>query len=114
MNAIFRKDKGGRIHFKLIVKDNEYKEAKIGYNSMHTGDSGSPIWTKSYLPEPSGNDNKLSYNPNSKEERNTIIGVFSRGLAFTGIETMGARDKCNDLGTKLTPDIIQWIKKYGQ
>ena len=77
---------------------------------MHTGDSGSPIWTKSYLRKASGIDN----NPNSEEERNTIIGVFSRGLAFTGIETIGERDKCNDLGTKLTPDIIQWIKKYGQ
>ena len=74
---------------------------------MHLGDSGSPIWTKS-----EDENKKVLENPRHfDDERAVIVGVISSGSAFTGIESIGSRDQCDDMGTKVTDDIIQWVKE---
>ena len=83
------------------------------YNNLAKGDSGGPISTKVY-------DTGLNYVPfdNSQtgefagEKRHVIVAVSS--LA-TGIEKLSSDEgplstKCISLGSKVTKDVIDWIK----
>ena len=96
------KDSNGNFAFKEMVKDEEYESAK-GYNSGGEGDSGGPVWMKTYR-----GGKKEMY---SEEQRHTVIAVQSNSFGFHKIYAQGRQDKCINQGTKLTEDIIEWIKE---
>ena len=104
-----------------MLKDKEYSPFR-GYNGNGYGDSGGPIWTKA-----SRDGNKEL---DSEEVRHTIVAVNSLGYGFHRIHTVSkfkkikatkspfhirsgvqGNDKCLNIGTKLTVDIIEWIKE---
>ena len=88
-----------------MIKDEEYEPAK-GYNSGGVGDSGGPVWMKTYR----GGKKEMD----SEEQRHTVIAVESITAGFHKIYAKGRQDKCIDMGTKLTEDIIEWIKKMNK
>ena len=88
-----------------MVQDDKYKSSK-GYNHGEFGDSGSPLWKETY---PEGT-NTLD----SSEKRHTVVAVYSTGAGLGMVGLMGKQDKCVDLATKVTPDIIAWIKRANE
>ena len=102
INAVFLKDEKGDLEFKTMVKDDEYYSEQ-GYNHAGIGDSGSPLWKETY---PGGTNN-----PDSGEKRQAVIAVLSSGSGLDLVSITDTQDKCPDLATKVTPDIIAWVKK---
>ena len=102
INAVFLKDEKGDLEFKTMVKDDEYYSEQ-GYNHAGIGDSGSPLWKETYPGE--------TNNPDSGEKRQAVIAVLSSGSGLDLVSITDTQDKCPDLATKVTPDIIAWIKE---
>ena len=105
INAIFLKDGKGDFELKAMLKDDEYKSPG-GYNLGGFGDSGSPLWNTTY---PAG-----ANRPDSGEQRHAVIAVYTLGAGLASVSITGIQDKCADMATKVTSDIIAWIKKANE
>ena len=100
--GVFQKDGQDNLELKTIVNDDEYK-ANYYYRSVAKGDSGAPVSIKTYP----GTKN----DPNAGEERHTVVAVVSQGYrTLLDREENKPRDKCDFFVTKVTADIIAWIK----
>ena len=94
-----------------MLKDEEYLPSN-GYNGLALGDSGGPIWRKTYRYGIKTYDyGKKGFN--SEEYRHTVVAVTSHSVGFHKILNTNIRGQhqCNIKATKLTVDIIKWIKK---
>ena len=87
VEAIFLRDNEGTFSFKGMVKDYGYK----GYTAIGQGDSGGPIWTKTYR------DGKKR--TNMEEKRHTIVAVTATVNSFQNFDDNGRKDKCDSRGT---------------
>ena len=104
--SIFVTDDNGDLEFKGIKKDPNFidlsQRGAYGnvYNKLAPGDSGGPIMRKIYIDDP-------KIRKENQEQRNVIVAIISSGYGVTE-----KRDtKCIDQGTKVTQEMIQWIKK---
>ena len=116
--AIFYYDKDDKIKFWGMRKE-EKVEPTIGYPHTGPGDSGSPIWTHVTYP---GEDLAEDSDPNLDEkgrnensyQKNTLIAVNSRGYSYKVLwnhrKDYNQVIKCSQQATKLTNDIILWIR----
>ena len=92
-----RSKKGEQIlDFLHFEQDDDHPYISTAYTVTSFGDSGSPIWTKSYV---------------NKEYRQTLVAVQSSSRGVDIIEP--ATKHCRGLATKLTNEVITWIKEKG-
>ena len=109
--AIFLKDDNGDLEYKGIMKDRNFIDLSQRrgygaiYNNIAKGDSGGPVMRKINIE--SINWEKI---PPTKytEKRNVIVGIIS--TAFVSV-TERTDTRCIAEVTKVTKDIIEWIKK---
>ena len=106
--AVFLRFSDGKLEFQAMVKDEsniEY-EKREGYpniyNNVAHGDSGGPIMTK--------------VNDKIGETRHVLVAVTSRGFDIRGLDkreltTEPVKTKCIADGSKVTEEIVRWIKK---
>ena len=100
------KDDNGDLDFKGIMKDKNFidlsERQSYGtiYNNLAHGDSGGPIMRKI----------DIEVNNKKTEKRNVIVAIISIGVLPT-IITDKINTKCLTEGTKVTQEMIQWIKK---
>ena len=123
--ALFLRDKNGNLEFKGIEKDENNMNHKKPfhpnfYQSIEQGDSGGPISLKVY-------DSNLNFESVSNlqtgefagEKRHVILAVISAGtgiksrndfesVIYPGVDLFS---KCNSQASKVTEDVVDWIKK---
>ena len=100
-NAIFSENDKGELTYLQTLQDEDPIEPDHPYIKASHGDSGGGVWTKANDPS----------TPGTKEKRNTIIAIFSNFFKTnSALEKAGWPLKCVNLGTKLSEEVIQWIK----
>ena len=114
---MFETDHHGNLELKVWKIDDVVDNQLMTYfyRSAYSGDSGSPMSHKRY---PKGKDNS-----DTGEERHTIVAVLYGGTGVKDREeraiyekkhnttTRGPPVKCHIMVTKVTADIIAWIKR---
>ena len=104
---MFLKDKNGKLKFKAVYKDPHYvdisemKEFKYIYSNTGSADSGGPIMIKRLI------FYKENLAAESIKNRNIIVGITS---ISSGI-SKGKDSLCINIGTKVSQDVVDWIKK---
>ena len=105
------------------MKKEDKFEGAIGYPHTGRGDSGSPLWTQTTNTQKhSEEESDPKFDEESiiseDEKRHTIVAVNSRGNSYETLwkyrNNYNAVLKCSQQATKLTKDIIQWIKKMNK
>ena len=108
--AIFAKDRYGNLELKTMkkVKNVNFPSSfwmgdwalSKGYNLVASGDSGGPVSAKVNVP------NEYPRTSTSVEEtRHVLLAIFTNSGNIT------TTDKCVNYGTKVSEDIVSWIKK---
>ena len=104
--AIFAKDRYGNLELKTMKKvknvnnPSSFRALSKGYNLGGGGDSGGPVSAKVNVP------NKYPRTATSDEEtRHVLLAIFTNSGNIT------TTDKCVNYGTKVSEDIVSWIKK---
>ena len=106
--AIFYKEKDKQLHWNTQWTQWK-KDAKSnlgGYGSTHTGDSGSPIWLSE----------QQTGKPKSRASGTavlvaTVSSFYSKGTKQRlTMGTMTEDEKCIMLNTKITDNLLNWIK----
>ena len=120
--AIFTKDQNGRLMYQGNRKDkncnnpSNFQEYFKAYQTSGPGDSGSP-WSskvkidtnvdKSENDEPSTSSKRRII---EQEKRHVIVGIHSSGIEKASCGEPLEMTKCIQKTTKLTEDIVAWIK----
>ena len=96
-NAIFFEQPDGTLRFDDFWQDDGPPATDTGYKSAYTGDSGSPYWMESEV---------------EGEARQTVLAVHNThyGKPPPTIYSTNALDQCRMLATKVTADVVNWIK----
>ena len=106
---MFLKDKNGKLEFKAVYKDPNYvdisgmKKFKYIYNNIGPGDSGGPIMINRLIFNKENKNTKET----TKENRNIIVAVTVKGYDITPPDD----SICIMLGSKVSQDVVDWIKK---
>ena len=106
--AVFLRFGDGKLEFQGMVKDESHidYEKRKGYPNIYNnaahGDSGGPIMTK--------------VNDKMGEKRHVLVAVIARGFSIRGLDkreltTEPVKTKCIADGSKVTEEIVNWIKK---
>ena len=106
--AVFLRFSDGKLEFQGMVKDKSHieYEKREGYpniyNNVAHGDSGGPIMT--------------DVSDMMGEKRYVLVAVTSRGFGIRGLDkreltTEPVKTKCIADGSKVTEEIVRWIKK---
>ena len=106
--AIFIKQKNGSLTFEGVKQDKRGKtplnspDSFKVYQTSGSGDSGSPWSTKINL-----YDDEIS----KHENRHIIIGIHTSGWPHYSCMAPMKMSKCLQTTTKVTEEIVAWIKK---
>ena len=108
--VVFEKDKYDNLELKTIEKVINVKnpssasgDSKV-YNQAGEGDSGSAVSAKVDVP-----NNFPKTVTSIDEKRHVILAIISSG---GGIEkAFAGKNKCNNVATKVSEDVVSWIKK---
>ena len=101
------------------MRKEEKVEPPIGYPHTGPGDSGSPIWTQiTYTAKDLAKDSNSNFDGKDRNKngflKNTLIAVNSRGYSYKVLwnhrKKYNQVIKCSQQATKLTNDIILWIR----
>ena len=111
--AIFAKDRYGNLELKTMKKvknvnnPSSFWALSKGYNLAASGDSGGPASAKVNVP------NEYPRTSTSVEEtRHVLLAIFTNsGNMFEQNEYPINYTKCLTTGTKVSEDIVRWIKK---
>ena len=113
--AIFAKDRYGNLELKTMKKVKNVNNPSSfrplfswqSYNLGGSGDSGGPVSAKVNVP------NKYPRTATSDEEtRHVLLAIFTNsGNMFEQNEFPINYTKCLTTGTKVSEDIVRWIKK---
>ena len=106
--AVFLRLSDGKLEYQGMVKDESHidYEKREGYQNIYNnfahGDSGGPIMTE--------------VNDKMGEKRHVLVAVIARGFGIRGLDkreltTEPVKTKCIADGSKVTEEIVSWIKK---
>ena len=120
--AIFTKDQNGQLKYRGNRKDksgnNPSNSQKLffPYQASGPGDSGSP-WSTTIDVDVSDDDASDDDGPSTSkkkrkipEKRHVIVGIHSRGDKKASCTKPKKMTSCIQKTTKLTKDIVAWIK----
>ena len=92
--------------FEQVVQDYEPPKHETGYMSVFTGDSGAPCMFSAK----EQNSGQLS-----KADQYAFVAIVVGGLTFNneahGSYTKDRKYQCRSIATKLSEDIVAWIKR---
>ena len=119
--AIFTKDQNGRLGYRGNRKDencnnpSSCQESFKAYQTSGPGDSGGPWSNKVKIDievDTSDNDEPSTSAKRRKntEKRHVIIGIHASGIIKASCGKPLKMTKCVQKTTKLTEDIVAWIK----
>ena len=116
--AIFTKDQNGKLEYRVNRKDESGNNPSNfrPYQASGPGDSGSP-WSTTVDVDASDDDESDDDGPSTskkrrkdKDKRHVIVGIHSRGDLKATCKKPKKSTSCIQKTTKLTEDIVAWIK----
>ena len=116
--AIFTKDQNGKLEYRVNRKDESGNDPSnfLPYQASGPGDSGSP-WSTTVDVDASDDDESDDDGPSTskkrrkdKDKRHVIVGIHSRGDLKATCKKPKKSTSCIQKTTKLTEDIVAWIK----
>ena len=116
--AIFTKDQNGKLEYRVNRKDESGNNPSNfrPYQASGPGDSGSP-WSTTVDVDSSDDDESDDDGPSTskkrrkdKDKRHVIVGIHSRGDLKATCKKPKKSTSCIQKTTKLTEDIVAWIK----
>ena len=108
--AIFLKDKNGNLEFKALEKVENVNDPLSDNDKLKVfsctagGDSGSPVSAKVMVPDPE--------NIMKEEKRRVMVAILNTGQNPTALQDLVPSEICWDYGTKVSEEIISWMKKF--
>ena len=116
--AIFTKDRKGKLKYRVNRKDKSRNNPSnfLPYQASGPGDSGCP-WSTTIDVDASDDDASDDDGPRTskkkrkdKDKRHVIVGIHSRGDSKATCTKPMKMTSCIQEATKLTEDIVAWIK----
>ena len=120
--AIFTKDKNGQLKYRVNRLDKSGNNPSNSqqffrpYQAAGPGDSGSP-WSTKIDDDVSNDDASDDDGPSTskkkrkvQKKRHVIVGIHSRSIKKATCKKPTKMTKCINYMTKLTEDIVAWIK----